>query len=201
MGVIQQSVNQGLSIAGFLYGQTEFAKKQQQISGLESNLKKLDRRDKFLKEHYDKTDKGHEAFGGMLTNKIKLQEERAEILEQLYQLDPSMERHDVKEKLKGAIGKNRSTLEELAREDIGDEQRDNIQNYHMAEMEAEEEQAPASNVEIENFETPADIARKKANESLASAQKEKREMLERKNRFTSQRYGTNKTKITFGGNN
>lgn len=201
MGVIQQNINQGISIAGFLFSQTDMAKKQQQIQGLEGNLKKFDEREKLLKEWYDKTDKGNEAFGGMLTNKVKLQEERAEILEQLYQLDPSMERHDIKEKLKGAIGKNRSTLEELARDDIENEQRDNIQNSYMAEMEAEETQAPASNVEVENFETPADIARKKANESLASAQKEKREMLERKKHFTSQRYGTNKTKITFGGNN
>ena len=199
MGMIQQNINQAFSIAGFLYSQTDMAKKQQQIQGLESNLKKFDKREKLLKEAFDKTDKKWKATGDMLTNKIKLQEERAEVLEQLYQLDPSMERHDVKEKLKSAIGKNRATLDEMVREDIEDEQRDNMANDYVADMEAEEAQAPASNVEVEPWETPADIAREKANESLANAQKEKRGMLERKNRFTSQRYGTNKTKITFGG--
>lgn len=201
MGMIQQSINQTLSLAGFLYSQTEHAKKAQKISGLEGKLSQYDEREKLLREAYNKTSKTREDMGKMLTNKIKLQEERAEILEELYQNDPSMERHDIKEKLKSAIGKNRETLGILEREDIEDEQAYQSAQDHIEQMNAEEEanQTPASNVEVETWETPADIARKKANESLANAQKEKRGMLERKNRFTSQRYGTNKTKITFGG--
>lgn len=39
MGVIQQSVNQGLSIAGFLYGQTDLAKNAQRKHQLERELK------------------------------------------------------------------------------------------------------------------------------------------------------------------
>lgn len=200
MGMIQQSINQTLSLAGFLYSQTEDAKKAQKISGLESKLSQYDEREKLLREAYNKTGKTNKDMGDMLTNKIKLQEERAKILEELYENDPSAERHDIKEKLKSAIGKNRETLGILEREDIEDQQREEARVAYEAEMEEEANQAPASNVEVETWETPAEKARKKADEAVRIAQAEKREMLARKKGFTSQRYGTNKTKITFGGN-
>lgn len=200
MGMIQQSINQTLSLAGFLYSQTEDAKKAQKISGLESKLSQYDEREKLLREAYNKTGKTNKDMGDMLTNKIKLQEERAEILEELYQNDPSMERHDVKEKLKVAIGKNRETLGILEREDIEDEQRDEARMAYEAEMAQEEQanQTPASNVEVEPWETPSDSMRTIADQKLAEAQKEKIETINRKKGFTSQRYGTNKTKV-FGG--
>lgn len=202
MGMIQQSINQTLSLAGFLYSQTEDAKKAQKISGLESKLSQYDEREKLLREAYNKTGKTNKDMGDMLTNKIKLQEERAKILEELYENDPTMERHDIKQKLKSAIGKNRETLSILEREDIEDQQREEARVAYEAEMAQEEQanQTPASNVETENWETPAEKARKKADEAVRIAQAEKREMLARKKGFTSQRYGTNKTKITFGGN-
>lgn len=202
MGMIQQSINQTLSLAGFLYSQTEDAKKAQKISGLESKLSQYDEREKLLREAYNKTGKTKEDIGNMLTNKIQLQEERAKILEELYENDPSMERHDIKEKLKGSIANNKTALEGLAKRQEQDEQTFQAERDYIEQMNAEEEanQAPASNVETENWETPAEKARRKADEAVRVAQAEKREMLARKKGFTSQRYGTNKTKITFGGN-
>lgn len=200
MGMIQQSINQTLSLAGFLYSQTEDAKKAQKISGLESKLSQYDKREKLLREAYSKSGKTKEDMGSMLTNKIQLQGERAEILEELYKNDPSMERHDVKEKLKGSIAGNKTALEGLAKiKEQGDQAYQSAQEY-METMNAEEEanQVPASNVEVENWETPSDSMRAIADQKLAEAQKEKIETINRKKGFTSQRYGTNKTKV-FGG--
>lgn len=203
MGMIQQNINQGISIAGFLYSQTDTAKTQQEIHRLSKSYKTLN------KAYINYTRNGEKEYGPDEFNPtseeaLKYAKKKMEVAEQLESIKPDKYiqlAEDAGGDLFNAEQARKTSLEleakniQKMKEKYAAEQEEDAEYQQQAEedeaeLAAREQSAPTS---------PTEIARQKADESLAIAQQAKRETINRKKGFTSQRYGTNKTKITFGG--
>lgn len=207
MAGIQASINQGMSIAAFLFSQTGFAKTQQAKLALEKQASAYDKRMSLLEDYASKTAdtrKSKEYY----ENVAKLKQEKGDIYEELYKLDPKQDYYNIKQGLfreaeqARAEGAKDTTKSFQAEGYFTPEEIEYWEQYNEAvAAAANEPEEQVGGMDFENMESnSADIARQKADESLAVAQQAKTETNNRKKGFTSQRYGTNKTKITFGGN-
>ena len=125
---------------------------------------------------------------------------KAELLHEKYRNRPSVKAYDVYEaqarKAQEADGIAQDVLNEEARQE--EETRQAVEAEEAYEAGQDFESIPASNVPVENWETsPAAVARQTAETELSAKQQEMRETRARQNGFTSQRFGTTKTKINF----
>lgn len=194
---IQQNINQTISLAGLLAAQTEAYKIRGKQTALNKEVKTIDKRIEVggLKG---------ELTGEAAQSLANLEAIKAELLHQKYRNNPSVKAYDVyaaqAKKAKEAEGEAQAAIENEARKAAEDEQRYEAQKAWEAQQEEgiDFDNIPASNVPVENWETsPAAVARQTAERELSLKQQEMRETRARQNGFTSQRFGTTKTKINF----
>lgn len=196
---IQQNINQTISLAGLLFTQTEAYKTLGQQRKLGKEVKTIDKR-------IGVAGKEGEMTGAKLQNIAELEGKKAELLHEKYRNSPSIKSYNVYasqfQKTQEAETAAQEAIENEARKAAEDEQRYEDKQDYEAQQEPEEgidfENIPASNVPVENWETsPAAVARQTAETELSAKQHEMRETRARQNGFTSQRFGTTKTKINF----
>ena len=190
---IQQNINQTISLAGLLFTQTEAYKTLGQQRKLGKEVKTIDKRIDVA------ADKGPLSGAG-LQSVAELEKMKAELLHEKYRNRPSVKAYDVYEaqarKAQEADGIAQDVLNEEARQE--EETRQAVEAEEAYEAGQDFESIPASNVPVENWETsPAAVARQTAETELSAKQQEMRETRARQNGFTSQRFGTTKTKINF----
>lgn len=190
---IQQNINQTISLAGLLAAQTEAYKIQGKQTALDKEIKTIDKRIGVGGQKAELT-------GAAIQSLANLEAIKAELLHQKYRNNPSVKAYDIYKaqasKAKDAETQAREVLYEESRKAAEDEQRYEEQQAY--EEGQDFENIPASDVQVENWETsPAAVARQTAERELSLKQQEMRETRARQNGFTSQRFGTTKTKINF----
>lgn len=173
MGMIQQNINQGLSIASFLLSQTEFAKTKAQVQKIKAEQKTAEKAQEVLAEA--PPSETTEQIG------LKVGEKQAELAEKKFEAEPTQENLEEAE-----LHKTRSERAKKGWETRKANQEKAAQEKVKAEMEAKqaqeeekifaERQAAASDVIRSRIKDPRSIA----DEELQAAIETKRETIRRK---------------------
>lgn len=197
---IQAGINQNLSLAGLLFTQTEAYKTMGKVRGIKTIDKRLDVARK----------RGLQTIE-QIQSVADLEKEKADLLYEKYKAKPSVKAHQAAE----AQGEKAEEARRAVPTDVEiDPEHPEAGTYSVGEIEDEAARQEAlandnqpedeKSPEMINFEETPDkneIARQKADAALASEVKTIRETNSRKAGFTSTRYGTNKTRISFKGGN
>lgn len=173
MGMIQQNINQTLSIASFLFSQTDFAKTRQQINKIEAEQKTVDEAQKVLAEATPSEET--EQIG------IAVGEKQAELAEQKFMAEPTKENLASAElsKRMSELGKKGAAAKKAKKEKEAQEKAQAEQEAKQAQEEEKlfaERQAAAGEVIRSRIRDPRTIA----DEEFHAAVEEKRETYRRK---------------------
>lgn len=93
MGMIQQSINQGMSIAGFLFSQTDFAKTRKQVREIETKQKTAEKAQEIVEQkttinEASEQDEAPEQIGAEVSENL------ANLATEKFKTDPTKENYE-----------------------------------------------------------------------------------------------------------
>ncbi len=173
MGVIQQSINQGISIAGFLYSQTDFAKEQGQYRKLTKEYERLEKATEIAEETPTEPEE-----------KLKIAKDWESVARERYKLRPNEATYDALGWAGGSVYNAQTEIEDVAaraqekaEEDAYYQRQADEDEAELARREQERQQSAAASKIIQSaIKDPRAIA----DEELQKAIEIKRETTKRK---------------------